>query len=142
MIGQAKSGTSHVSADGRSPAQQLKAIRDRIVSLRADQQQVWANLRQLLDCDGIEICDVASVSADDREWLAAYFMERVFPVLTPLAVDPAHPFPFIPHMGLVMALRLTRETDGHVMPGLLPLPSQAGRFIGCRRPRTAASVSL
>jgi polyphosphate kinase len=129
VIGQAASGTSHVSADGRSPAQQLKEIRARIVRLRADQQRVWADLRQLLDREGIQICDIASVSTEDREWLAAYFMERVFPVLTPLAVDPAHPFPFIPHMGLVMAMRLTRDSDGHVMPGLLPLPSQTGRFI-------------
>jgi polyphosphate kinase len=129
VIGQVKAGTGHISADGRSPVQQLTEIRQRIVGLRADQQGAWHDLRQLLDEAGIEVCDTAGLSDDDRAWLESYFVERVFPVLTPLAVDPAHPFPFIPHMGLVMALVLKRVADGHIMPGLLPLPSQASRFI-------------
>ena len=69
------------------------------------------------------------LSADDVKWLDAWFMERVFPVLTPLAIDPAHPFPFIPNMGLVMALLMLREEDGQSMRALLPLPSQVDRFV-------------
>ncbi len=129
LIGQAKAGVTHVSYDGRTPAQQLVDIRQRAETLRTDQQRVWRNLRALLRGAGIEVCDPASLSAEDRAWLDGAFMERVFPVLTPLAIDPAHPFPFIPNMGLVMGLLLLREEDGQGMRGLLPLPSQVERFV-------------
>jgi polyphosphate kinase len=129
LIGQAKAGVTHISPDGRSPAQQLAEIRERTQVLLADQQRVWQALQQLLAKAGIEVCEPGSLSAIDLTWLDAWFMERVFPVLTPLAVDPAHPFPFIPNMGLVMALLLVREEDGQGMRGLLPLPSQVERFI-------------
>ncbi|MBN8898465.1 MAG: polyphosphate kinase 1, partial [Rhodospirillales bacterium] len=86
----------------------------------------------LLRDAGIEVCDPASLSPEDRVWLDGAFMERVFPVLTPLAIDPAHPFPFIPNMGLVLALMLLREEDGQSMRGLLPLPSQVERFVRLR----------
>ena len=65
----------------------------------------------------------------DQDWLSAWFMDRIFPVLTPLAIDPAHPFPFIPNMGLVMVLKLHRDEDHTAMSGLIPLPSQVDRFI-------------
>ena len=90
---------------------------------------MWRELRGLLREAGIEVCEPEELSADDVEWLDAWFMERVFPVLTPLAIDPAHPFPFIPNMGLVMALLLLREEDGQSMRALLPLPSQIDRFV-------------
>src|SRR5690348_3743424 len=128
LIGQAKAGLTAVSPDGRTPAQQLAEIRIRAESLLAEQQRVWRELRGLLRDAGIEVCDTASLSPDDVTWLEAWFMERVFPVLTPLAIDPAHPFPFIPNMGLVVALLLLREEDGQVMRALLPLPSQVERF--------------
>jgi len=129
LVNQAKEGVTTPSPDGRTPAQQLVAIRQRAETLLADQQRVWRELRGLLRDAGIQVCDTASLSADDVVWLDAWFMERVFPVLTPLAVDPAHPFPFIPNMGLVMVLRLLREEDGHGMRALIPLPSQVERFI-------------
>jgi len=73
--------------------------------------------------------DPARLSDGERLWLDAWFMERVFPVLTPLAIDPAHPFPFIPNMGLVLVLRLARDEDGSFMRALVPLPSLIERFI-------------
>jgi polyphosphate kinase len=129
LIGQAKAGVTAVSPDGRTPAQQLAEIKVRAEALLAEQQRVWRELRGLLRDAGIEVCEPATLSANDVRWLDAWFMERVFPVLTPLAVDPAHPFPFIPNMGLVMALLLLREEDGLGMRALLPLPSQVERFI-------------
>ena len=129
LIGQAKAGVTAVSPDGRTPAQQLAEIKIRAESLLAEQQRVWRELRGLLREAGIEVCEPTELSADDVKWLDAWFMERVFPVLTPLAIDPAHPFPFIPNMGLVMALLLLREEDGQSMRALLPLPSQVDRFV-------------
>ncbi len=129
LVGQAKAGVTHVSTDGRTAAQQLAEIKTRAEALLADQQRTWRELSGLLRKKGIEVCKPASLTDADRQWLDAWFMERVFPVLTPLAVDPAHPFPFIPNMGLVMALFLLREDDGLAMRGLLPLPNQVERFI-------------
>ncbi|HEY7576763.1 MAG TPA: RNA degradosome polyphosphate kinase [Acetobacteraceae bacterium] len=129
LIGQAKAGLTAVAPDGRTPAQQLAEIKVRAEALLADQQRIWRELRELLRQAGIEVCEPSGLTADDVKWLDAWFMERVFPVLTPLAIDPAHPFPFIPNMGLVMALLLLREEDGQGMRALLPLPSQVDRFI-------------
>ena len=95
---------------------------------------------------GIEVAYPPRYSADDANWLDNCFMERVFPVLTPLAMDPAHPFPFIPNMGLVMALKLLRDDDGAGMRALIPMPAQIERFIRLpepvrRRNRSASSCS-
>ena len=129
LIGQAKAGLTALSPDGRTPAQQLAEIKIRAELLLAEQQRVWRELRGLLREAGIEVCEPTELSANDVKWLEAWFMERVFPVLTPLAIDPAHPFPFIPNMGLVMALLLLRAEDGQSMRALLPLPSQVDRFV-------------
>ena len=129
LIGQAKAGVTSRSADGRTPAQQLADIQVRATALMATQQTVWMELRGLLQDNGLQVCDPAALPASDQEWLAAWFMERVFSVLTPLAIDPAHPFPFIPNMGLVMVLKLHRDEDNTAMNGLIPLPSQVERFV-------------
>ena len=129
LIGQAKAGVTSLSADGRTPAQQLAAIQVRAGALMATQQAVWCELRALLEGAGIVVCDPAALPQADCAWLAAWFMDRVFPILTPLAIDPAHPFPFIPNMGLVIVLKLHRDEDGTTMDGLIPLPGQVERFI-------------
>ncbi len=130
LIGQAKAGvTARVAR--RPHARRSSSPRSSSAPRRllAEQQRVWRELRGLLRDAGIEVCEPDTLSADDVNWLDAWFMERVFPVLTPLAIDPAHPFPFIPNMGLVMALLLLREEDGQSMRALLPLPSQVERFV-------------
>ncbi|HEX2943523.1 MAG TPA: RNA degradosome polyphosphate kinase [Rhodopila sp.] len=129
LIGQAKAGATVTSADGRTAAQQLAEVRSRSEMLLADQQRVLRNLNALLKDAGIELCKPETLPEADIAWLEAWYMERVFPVATPLAVDPAHPFPFISNMGLVLALLLVREEDGQGMRGLLPLPGQVERFI-------------
>jgi len=139
LMGQAKAGVTVRSPDGRTPAQQLVEVERRAERLMAAQLQVWHTLRMRLADAGIVVVEPAAISDQDRFWLDAWFMERVFPVLTPLAIDPAHPFPFIPNMGLVMALRLQRGEEGqpdghgggdsHSMRALIPLPAQVERFV-------------
>ena len=129
LIGQAKAGVTARSPDGRTPAQQLLEVEKGARALIADQQRVWRDLRTRLAAVGIQVAEPDDLTEHDRSWLDAWFMERVFPVLTPLAIDPAHPFPFIPNMGLVIALLLMREEDGHAMRGLIPLPAQVDRFV-------------
>lgn len=129
LIGQAKSGAKVTSADGRTAAQQLADVKSRAETLLADQQRALRELRAALEQAGIVLCAPDMLSDADCVWLEAWFMEHVFPVATPLAVDPAHPFPFISNMGLVLALLLVRHEDGQGMRGLLPLPAQVERFI-------------
>ena len=129
LIGQAKAGVTALSADGRTAGQQLEAIQTRAQRLIETQQQVWRSLREQLAEAGVVLCETTALGTDDLAWLGHYFMDRVFPVLTPLAVDPAHPFPFIPNMGLVMVLKLHRDEDGHGMQALIPLPGMIERFI-------------
>jgi polyphosphate kinase len=129
LVGQVRSGIGAISPDGRTPAQQLAAVRERAMALLARQQKVWLELKDALGAVGLEVANSRMLSDAERSWLDHWFMERVFPVLTPLAIDPAHPFPFIPNMGLVMALQLQRDDDGQHMRGLIPLPSQVDRFI-------------
>jgi polyphosphate kinase len=129
LVGQSRSGIATTSPDGRTPAQQLTAVGERVRALLSRQQKVWLELRADLQKAGLEVADGASLTEAERTWLDFWFMERVFPVLTPLAIDPAHPFPFIPNMGLVMALQLQRDEDGYHMRGLIPLPTQVDRFI-------------
>jgi len=128
LMGQAKAGVTALSPDGRTPAQQLGELQMRAQRLIGEQQQAWAELRGRLHEAGIELCSATSLPPEDHDWLEAWFMDRVFPVLTPLAIDPAHPFPFIPNMGLVKVLKLERD-DGHRMDALVPLPSLVERFV-------------
>jgi len=140
LIGQAKAGVTALSADGLTPAGQLAEVQPRAQALIAKQQQVWLSLRGQLQQAGIELCDATTLPQADLSWLDGYFMDRVFPVLTPLAIDPAHPFPFIPNMGLVRVLKLHRQQDGHTMNALIPLPGLIDRFI--RLPAQASGAPI
>ncbi len=129
LIGQVRAGILLRSSDNLTPNQQLAAVNARTRDLLQAQQTVLSDLRNALSATGIHIATAAALTPEDRRFLDQYFMEQVFPVLTPLAVDPAHPFPFVPNMGLVLALKLIREEDGGAMRGLIPLPAQTSRFI-------------
>lgn len=129
LVGQERAGIVKLSHDGKRPAEQLSAIHEQAQALIAGQQAAWQDLRVLLRGAGVSLCEPAELEAADRDWLDGWFMDRVFPVLTPLAVDPAHPFPFISNLSLCMVLKLVREEDGGTMRALLPLSPQVQRFI-------------
>ena len=127
--GQVLAGMTKTSDDGISPAEQLERIGVRVAELVAQQQQRWRELRGELETAGIVICEVGALSSSDRQWLEDYFLLHVFPVLTPLAVDPAHPFPFIPNLGFTLALELKSLGDRHTMSALVRVPSKIDRFV-------------
>ena len=129
LWGMVKEGVASLSADGLSPSEQLARIRECSGRLLDDQQRVWVSLRSEMRDNGISVIDADELKPEDRAWLDVQFHEQIFPVLTPLAVDPAHPFPFIPNLGFTMALKLTRRRDGKPVMALLPVPSQLQRFI-------------
>ncbi|MCC6919194.1 MAG: RNA degradosome polyphosphate kinase [Alphaproteobacteria bacterium] len=122
-------GVADVSDDGLTPSQQLAEINADVLELMGQQQRVWKALRKELAENGIEVVDPHTLSSDDRMWLEWKFMESIFPVLTPLAIDPAHPFPFIPNFGITLALQMKRRKDGLLRKALLPLPPLVERFI-------------
>ncbi|MDH5453360.1 MAG: RNA degradosome polyphosphate kinase, partial [Paracoccaceae bacterium] len=125
----AREGNALPSEDGRSPTEQLTLINEDARRLMAMQQSVWNKLKKELDADGIALLTRTKLTRKDREFLAEYFLNKVFPVLSPLAIDPAHPFPFIPNTGFCLALQLERATDGRPLQALLPIPQQIARFV-------------
>nr|WP_265547912.1 RNA degradosome polyphosphate kinase [Roseomonas mucosa] len=129
LVGQVRAGITKLSPDGLTTAQQLAAIHERAGSLIEAQRMAWREVRVLLREVGIAVLEPAELEESERAWLESWFMERVFPVLTPLAVDPAHPFPFIANLALCLVLKLIREEDGGTMRALVPLPSQVERFV-------------
>ncbi len=129
LKGQVAAGATAFSQDGLTPAQQLSAINKEAGELMMKQQLCWRQLRRELRDVGLAVIEPSELSDDEREWLAQRFMDHVFPVLTPLAIDPAHPFPFIPNLGFAMVLHLTRLVDGEVLRALVPLPHLLDRFI-------------
>ncbi len=129
LKGQYLAGVKTPSQDGLTPAQQLDAIRQRTGSLMADQQATWLALRQQLDAAGISVIEPTELERGDRALLEEQFMADVFPVLTPLAIDPAHPFPFIANRGFGLALELERVSDGVRLQALTLIPTSIYRFV-------------
>ena len=129
LRGLAQEGNLTRAADGRTPAMQLKLINADARRLMQHQQAAWNALKSEMEAEGLSVVTAAKLTTRDKAALADIFMARVFPVLSPLAIDPAHPFPFIPNEGIALALQLTRDRDGRRLQALLPIPGQIDRFI-------------
>ncbi len=129
LKGQLEAGVMTHSQDGLTPAQQLAAIHREGAEVLRAQKLCWRELKRELREAGIAVVDQQDLTKGDMRWLESRFMEHIFPVLTPLAIDPAHPFPFIPNAGIALVLHLFRLEDGEVLRALVPLPSQIDRFI-------------
>jgi polyphosphate kinase len=129
LRGQVRSGVSTPSQDGLTPQEQLAKIGAEVSSLASDQQRRWRELREALFNEAIILVENADLTKNEAAWLEDYFLHHIFPVLTPLAVDPAHPFPFIPNLGSSIALKLTRQSDAKVLNALIRLPNKVDRFV-------------
>lgn len=140
LVGQDHAGVVTPSPDGLTPSQQLAAIHERARALIDGQQQAWQDLRAALREAHLMVVDRPDLTEADKQWLEEWFLDRVFPVLTPLAVDPAHPFPFIANLALCLVFKLVREEDGGTMRALLPLPPQVERFIRLPSRRGAGAM--
>ncbi len=143
LMGLFRGGHEQRSSDGMTVGEQLKTIASRCRNLEARQQSVWKSLRAELREASIHVLEAGELTPADRDWLDDYFVEQVLPLLTPLAVDPAHPFPFIPNKGLVLAVLLQRHAESEMaaeggLNALLPIPHAVERFV--RLPMAGAMV--
>ena len=123
-----REGVRVLSQDGLTAAQQLVQVNASANDLMTDQQRIWRAMRAELSTAGLVLLDAKDITATDRPVVEDIFINRVFPVLTPLAIDPAHPFPFIPNLGFSLALKLRRLSDGKRLYALVPVPTQVDRF--------------
>ena len=125
----AQAGNATPAIDGLIPAEQLRQIDSEARALMARQQEIFKLLCDEMAAQNITILNRTDVSKKDMAYLSDAFLNRVFPVLSPLAIDPAHPFPFIPNEGLALALSLERASDKKTLRALLPVPAQIDRFV-------------
>jgi polyphosphate kinase len=126
---QVVAGIESRSQDGLTPAEQLDRINESVGELTAGQQENWVTIEALLGEAGIHVLHTDQLTEEERSWLEKHFLDHIFPILTPIAVDPAHPFPFIPNFGITLGLELVREGSLRTMHALLPIPQQLDRFI-------------
>jgi len=129
LRGQVMAGIEARSQDGLTPAEQLTRINELAADLMTEQNLRWDQLKEEMGEAGIVLVSPGDLAEGDRDWLEDHFLNHIFPVLTPLAIDPAHPFPFIPNLAFTLALQLKRTSDGRRMNALLPIPQKLERFI-------------
>ncbi|MDB5430702.1 MAG: Polyphosphate kinase [Caulobacter sp.] len=128
LKGQVREAVRVISQDGLTPAQQLEKVNAEASNLMEEQQRIWRGLRTEMNAEGLKLLDARDVGDADRAAAEEIFLSRIFPVLTPLAIDPAHPFPFIPNLGFALALKLRRVVDNKKLYALVPVPQQVARF--------------
>jgi len=129
LKGQLRAGLAKQSADGLTPSEQLDEIATLAQHLQLEQQDSWQNLREELFEQNVVIHEQNDLTEDQVDYLGKLFREEIFPVLTPIAVDPAHPFPFIPNLGLALAFELKRPDNDISLTALVRIPGNLDRFI-------------
>ncbi len=128
LKGQVRERVRVVSPDGLTPAEQLEQVNAAAGGLMAEQQRRWRVLRKEMAAAGIEVVESSKITRTERERLEPEFLNQLFAVLTPMAIDPAHPFPFLPNLGFSLALKLRRNSDHRILYAMVPVPTQVKRF--------------
>jgi polyphosphate kinase len=128
LKGQVRERVRVVSQDGLTPGEALEKVNADATTLMQDQQRQWRTLKRLLAKEAIQVVESKAVTKTEAAKLETDFLNQLFPILTPLAIDPAHPFPFIPNLGFSLALKLKRLSDGKPLYALVPVPQQVQRF--------------
>ncbi|HFC05272.1 MAG TPA: RNA degradosome polyphosphate kinase, partial [Rhizobiales bacterium] len=128
LAGQVRENIIEISQDGLTPKQQLEQVRSKARELMCSQDTQWKQLHAELADNKISVIDPSQLRSRDKEWLDDFFLNQILPVVTPIAIDPAHPFPFLQNRGFVVALELKRTSDKKLMKALLPIPPQLKRF--------------
>jgi polyphosphate kinase len=129
LVGQVQRGLATPSIDGRSPTQQLAAIREKLVDLSQRQQAIWRTLREALAGADIHVADEQRVKPAAHKWLKAFFLNEILPIITPQALDPAHPFPFVQNEGMGLLFTLTRDETREQIIEMVLIPSALPRFV-------------
>lgn len=129
IAGQVRRQIEEISIDGSTPSQALAAIHDKVLELEAVQQQAWTELKGLLAGVGIRVIGEEKLNGTHEDWLKAYFIEHIMPVITPQAIDPAHPFPFVANQGIGVMFSLTRVADDSPVMEMVLIPSTLPRFV-------------
>jgi polyphosphate kinase len=144
LMGMVRAGITTASSDGLTPAEQLAQVNETARGLIAEQQGIWTTLHAELRAEGVSVVTGDELKPGDVAYLDQQFVEQIFPVLTPLAIDPAHPFPFIPNLGFTIAVQLTNKRDRKDFSALIPVPPQLKRFIRLpdTNPREARFIPL
>ena len=129
VYGQIRAGVATLSQDGMTPMQQLAAINKFATVLVADEQATWRTIKREMADAGLHVLQPEDLTSQECAWLEKLFLTHIFPILTPIAADPAHPFPFIPNKAMTLAVEMVRPIDNKAMNGLIPIPGQIDRFI-------------
>ena len=129
LVGQVQRKIERSSIDGRTPLQQLAAIRSKLDELTERQQSIWRRLKRNLAEADIHIADEKRVNVEAHAWLKQYFIDEVLPVITPQAIDPAHPFPFVSNEGIGLLFSLERKSDGEPISEMILVPAAMPRFV-------------
>ncbi len=129
LAGQVRRQIEEISIDGMTPSQQLTAIHEKVIAIEAAQQQAWADLRTRLASCGISVIGEERLATPSERWLKDYFLSDIMPVITPQAIDPAHPFPFVANAGIGVLFSLTRVADGSPVMEMILIPQALPRFV-------------
>ena len=126
---QVLAGISSLSPDGRTPLQQLADVRQEVQGIMQDVRSAWHTVKRELRQNGIAVIDIDELTEAEHAWLEAKFQADIFPILTPLAMGPTHPFPFIPNRGIALAVQMFDDRAQRNLDALVPIPSQLDRFV-------------